>query len=78
MTMKVPVARNADGSPITGIVRSELTTARDIIPTTPTTTLNLSSGWFTGMITKSYPTVSTDNGTASTRSCASIRRAASL
>src|SRR5215469_6682246 len=38
MTMTVPVAHNPDGSPITGLVRSELTTVR------PTTTLNLSSG----------------------------------
>ena len=57
MTMTVPVARNANGSPITGNVRSELTT------TTPTTTLNLSSGWFTALATTSYSTVSTDNRT---------------
>src|SRR5215475_11192047 len=63
MTMKVPVARNDDRSPITGIVRSELTTPREIIPTSPTTTLNLSSGWFTAMATTAYPTVSTDNHT---------------
>ena len=56
-TMTVPVARNPDGSAITGIVRSELVT------TTPTTTLNLSSGWFTALATTSYPTVSTDNTT---------------
>ncbi len=61
--MKVPVAKNADGSPITGIVRSELTTPAHTIPATPTTTLNLSSGWFTAMITTAYPTVSTDNRT---------------
>src|SRR5215471_11250005 len=61
--MKVPVARNADGSPITGIVRSELTTAAQTIPPTPTTTLNLSSGWFTGLATTAYPTVSADNRT---------------
>src|SRR5499427_6316903 len=63
MTVKVPVARNADGSPITGIVRSELTTAAQTIPATPTTTLNLSNGWFTGMATTAYPTVSADNRT---------------
>jgi hypothetical protein len=57
MTMTVPVARNPDGSPITGHVRSELVTV------VPTTTLNLSSGWFTALITASYPTVSTDNRT---------------
>ena len=55
ITMAVPVARNPDGSAIEGIVRSELVT------TTPTTTLNLSSGWFTALATASYPTVSTDN-----------------
>jgi hypothetical protein len=63
MTMKVPVARNTDGSPITGLVRTELTTASHVIPATPTTTLELSGGWFTGMATTSYPTVSTDNRT---------------
>jgi len=57
ITMAVPVARNPDGSAIEGIVRSELVT------TTPTTTLNLSSGWFTALATASYPTVSTDNKT---------------
>jgi alpha/beta hydrolase family protein len=64
ITMKVPVAHNADGSTITGLVRTELTTASHAIPATPTTTLNLSSGWFTAMSTTSYPTVSTDNRTA--------------
>ena len=63
LTMKVPVARNADGSSISGIVRSELTTAPQTIPVTPTTTLNLSSGWYTANTT-AYPTVSTDNRTA--------------
>jgi len=57
MTMTVPIAHNPDGSPITGLVRSELTTIA------PTTTLNLSSGWFTALATAAYPTVSTDNGT---------------
>jgi len=57
MTMTVPVAHNPDGSPISGLVRSELTTIA------PTTTLNLSSGWFTTLITASYPTASTDNKT---------------
>jgi hypothetical protein len=55
MTMAVPVAHNPDGSTITGLVRSELTTV------VPTTTLNLSSGWFTALTTASYPTVSTAN-----------------
>jgi hypothetical protein len=63
MTMRVPVAHNPDGSSVTGIVRSELTTAAQTIPAKPTTTLDLSSGWFTGMATTAYPTVSTDNRT---------------
>jgi hypothetical protein len=61
--MKVPVARNADGTPITGIVRSELTTPSHVIPAQAITTLNLSGGWFTGVITTAYPTVSMDNRT---------------
>jgi hypothetical protein len=55
LSMTVPVARNPDGSAITGLVRSELTTL------SPTTTLNLSSGWFTALATAAYPTVDTDN-----------------
>ena len=58
ITLQVPVAKNADGTPVTGMLRTELTT------NAPTTTLNLSSGWFTALITQSYPTVSTDNRTA--------------
>jgi len=57
MTMSVPVARNPDGSAITGIVRSEL------VPNTSTDTLSLSSGWFNASSTP-YPTVSTDNRNA--------------
>lgn len=57
MTMQVPVARNPDGSAITGTVRNELTVPR------PATTLPLQSGWFTAG-SKPYPTVSTDNKTA--------------
>ncbi len=57
LTMVVPVARNPDRSSVTGLVRSELTTLA------PTTTLNLSSGWFTALATAAYPTVSTDNRT---------------
>ncbi len=58
MTMTVPVARNPDGSTISGIVRSEL------IAQTPTNTLSLSSGWFSGG-SSPYPSVSTDNRAAS-------------
>ncbi|MBM3524114.1 MAG: hypothetical protein FJX57_14265 [Alphaproteobacteria bacterium] len=58
LTLSVPTARNADGSPITGLVRAELTTAA------PTRTLNLSSGWFTGLTHASYATASTAHRTA--------------
>lgn len=58
MTLTVPAARNPDGSPLTGLVRSEL------VVRAPATTLNLSSGWFTGTTHASYPTVSADNRTA--------------
>jgi hypothetical protein len=54
MTMQVPVAKNPDGSAITGMVRNELTVLR------PTTTLPLQSGWFTAA-SKPYPPVDTDN-----------------
>jgi len=57
MTMQVPIARNPDGTPVTGIVRSE------IIVATPTTTVNLSTGYFTRSTHASYPTVNTDNRT---------------
>ncbi|MBI3702791.1 MAG: hypothetical protein HY244_02810 [Rhizobiales bacterium] len=55
LTLSVPAAKNPDGSPVTGIVRTELTTPA------PTRTLNLSSGWFTGLNHSSYPTASSDN-----------------
>ena len=58
MTLTVPTARNKDGSPITGTVRSE------IVVTAPATSVNLAAGWFTGGGHASYPTVSTDNKTA--------------
>ena len=51
LTLQVPTARNADGSPLTGIVHSELVTP------VAASTLNLSSGWFTGMTHASYPVV---------------------
>jgi hypothetical protein len=57
MTMQVPVAKNPDGSGITGTVRNELTVLR------PATTLPIQSGWFTAG-SKPYPTVSTGNKTA--------------
>ncbi len=55
MTLKVPVARNPDGSPVTGLVRSEF------VVQAPAKAQNLSSGWFTTMTHDSYPSVSTDN-----------------
>ena len=55
MTLTVPVARNKDGSAIAGTVRSE------IVVTSPTNSVNLSTDWFTGLTHASYPTVSTDN-----------------
>lgn len=58
LTLKVPVAKNPDGTPVTGVLRTELITQA------PTPTLNLSSGWFTTMTHASYPTASTDNKTA--------------
>ena len=57
LTMQVPVARNPDGSSITGIVREE------IVVQAPTTTVNLSTGHFSGFTHASYPTVSVDNRT---------------
>ncbi len=57
MTLTVPVARNKDGSSITGTVRSE------IVVTAPATSVALSTGWFTGLTHAAYPTVSTDNKT---------------
>lgn len=56
MTFKVPVARDADGSAVTGVVRAEFA-----LPSGTAKTLNLSSGWFTGMTHASAPTVSSDN-----------------
>lgn len=55
MLLKVPVARQPDGSPVTGTVRSELVTQA------PVTTLNLSQGWFTAASHAPYPVVETDN-----------------
>ena len=57
MTFQVPVARNKDGSPITGTVRAELFTQ------TPQTTLPLAAGWFTTGTHAAYATASTDNRT---------------
>jgi hypothetical protein len=61
LTATVPVAKNPDGSPITGVVRSELKLGPGA--TVAVTTLNLASGHFTGLTHASYATVSTDNRT---------------
>ena len=53
-TMRVPIARNADGSSITGLVRSEFTVAA------ATNTQLLSAGRYTGA-SAPYPTANTDN-----------------
>lgn len=55
MRLQVPVARNADGSPITGTVRSE------IVVQQPTTTVPLAHGWFTGATHAPYPVANTDH-----------------
>lgn len=54
--LKVPVARNPDGSTLTGNVRSE------IMSFVPTPTLSLAQGFFTGASTV-HATASTDNRT---------------
>jgi hypothetical protein len=54
MTMRVPVATNPDGTPITGTVRSEFTVAA------PVNTQALSAGRYTGAST-TYPTANTNN-----------------
>ena len=59
MTAKVPVARNRDGSSITGTVRSELKLGPGA--SAAVTVLNVSSGHFTGLTHAPYATVSTDN-----------------
>ncbi len=61
LTAVVPVARNKDGSDITGIVRSEIKLGPGA--TTAATTLNLSSSHFTGLTHASYEPVSQDNKT---------------
>jgi hypothetical protein len=55
--LQAPVAKNPDGSPVTGIVRSE------IVVSAPARSLPLSAGWFTSTTHTAYPTVSTDNRT---------------
>ena len=61
ITGVVPAATNPDGSPVTGVVRSELKLGPGA--TASTTTLNLSSGHFTGLTHASYEPVSLDNHT---------------
>jgi len=53
--LQAPVARNADGSSIAGILRSEIVVAA------PAKSLPLSGGWFTGLTHTAYPAVSSDN-----------------
>ena len=53
LLLKLPIAKHPDGTPVTGIVRSEL------IARAPTPTLHLMSGWFTAASVP-YATASTD------------------
>ncbi|WP_241775622.1 hypothetical protein [Pseudomonas tremae] len=56
MMVQLPTAINNDGAPVTGVVRSELTTL------SPTVSLNISAGWFTSTPPHtSYKSVETDN-----------------
>ncbi len=55
--LQAPVARNPDGSAITGIVRSEM------VVNAPTRTLPLSAGFFTALTHTPYATASTSNTT---------------
>ena len=55
MTFRVPAARNADGSPLTGVVRAEFAAP------VASKSQNLGGGWFTTDTTASYPTASLDN-----------------
>ncbi len=55
MLFHVPVAHKPGGGTLTGVMRSELVTQK------PVNTLNLASGWFTGMTHASYPAENTDN-----------------
>ena len=55
--LQAPVARQADGSALTGVVRSE------IVVGAPARSLPLSAGWFTGQTHHAYPTVSVDHTT---------------
>ncbi len=55
MTFRVPAAHNADGSPVTGVVRAEFASP------VASKSQNLGGGWFTTDTTASYPTASLDN-----------------
>jgi hypothetical protein len=57
LALRVPVARDPGGGPITGPVRAEF------IVQAPVRTLPLSAGYFTGTRHASYPTVSADHRT---------------
>ena len=55
--LNAPIAKNPDGSSVTGILRSEM------VVNAATKTLPLSSGWFTGLTHTAYATVSINNQT---------------
>lgn len=56
--LAAPVAKNPDGSPIVGVLRSE------IVVNQPAKTLPLSAGFFTAQVHHAYATASTDNKAA--------------
>ena len=56
--LEAPIAKNADGSSVTGLLRSEM------VVNGPTKSLPLSAGYFTGLTHTAYPTVSVNNGAA--------------
>ncbi len=58
--ISVPVATNRDGSPVTGIVRSEFVTLA--VPATPVTTQNLTAGFSSN--TPGYPAADLETGHA--------------
>jgi len=55
LTLRAPIARNSDGSPIEGTVRMEIDVAE------PVTTVALSTSYFTDVVHSSYPSVSRNN-----------------
>ena len=55
LVLRAPVAREPDGSPITGLVRG------DYVVSAPAPTVSLGGGWYTGRTTPSYPAAALDD-----------------